>query len=208
MTFIERAFPWMFRRDEIDLLEEDLDDLYDLHTGGSEETETMEQAIILEQLETEDQAYFAFEKQFNPFLFFDQFQKNVPSLTDEYFLELDTERPILYEHIFRYADEVNKHVTELYARDREKKEHAFRAQVNSKMIPIKCAIAFCEETYDDPLALVRAKNEFTLACIYLDRLLYSLASLTALGDRVSLQALKTGVLIKKFLEEKISRFPL
>ncbi|OGL97921.1 hypothetical protein A2318_03900 [Candidatus Uhrbacteria bacterium RIFOXYB2_FULL_45_11] len=203
--------PWMFRRDEVDLLEEDIDDIYDLHQSSNGRIQTMEQAIISEQLDTEEQADAEFTMQMD--------LRNVTRLRteksaweiqaekmrEEDDLECDVQRSPFYEQLFRFADEAFVYASEVYLRKDDAAEHAFRVRVNVKMVPIKCAIALSEELHDDVLSLALARKEFALAIVYLDRVLISFAFMAAAGDDRAQSFLKPGTHMKQILQQYLTR---
>lgn len=201
----------MFRRDEVDLLEEDIDDIYDLHESISGRVQTMEQVIIAEQLDTEEQADSELAMQMdlkwlmNPRAEKPLWESHNDRVNQEDDLVCDTQRPPFYEQLFRYADQVFIYASDAYARKGHSKEHAFRVRVNIKMVPIKCAIALSEETHDDPLSIALAKKEFSLAIVYLERILISLAFMAAEGDDQAHAFLAPGTQIKRHLQQYLTR---
>src|SRR3989338_226437 len=203
--------PWMFRRDEVDLLEEDIDDLYDLHQSADGRIHSVEHAIISEQLDTEEQADAELTMQMDV-KWLTRLHAQKPSwesdrerLRDEDDLTCDVSRPPFYEQLFRFADQVFVYVSDVYARQDEIKEHAFRVQVNIKMVPIKCANALSEEQHDDPLSLMIAKKEFALAIIYLERILLSLAFRAAAHEGRAQEFLAPGTQFKQRLQQHLAR---
>ncbi len=207
--------PWMFQRDEVDLLEEEIDDLYDLHPSPDGRVETMEHAAIAEQLETEERADAELAMQVELKWFVQAQQagsgrsarpKHGPETPD---LSCDTERSPFYEQLFRFSQNVCAHAELIYAqKEHALRGHAFRALLNVKMLPVKCANAFSEEAQDDPFARAVAKKELNLARLYLDRVLVSLAFMAAEGDLVARSFLAPGTQIKHILQQQLSRlFP-
>jgi len=55
MTLQDHDYPWVFRRDEIDILEDELEDLYEAF-HRSEDGSSFESAILGEQLDTQEQS--------------------------------------------------------------------------------------------------------------------------------------------------------
>lgn len=203
--------PWMFRRDEVDLLEEDIDDIYDLHQTSNGRFQTMEQIIISEQLDTEEQADAEFAMQMdvrNLTRFHSEkspWETHAEKMREEDDLECDVQRSPFYEQLFRFADEAFVYASEVYARKNDDAENAFRIRVNVKMVPIKCAVAFSEELHDDPVSLALAKKEFALAIVYLERVLISFAFIAAAGDERAQTFLAPGAHMKHVLQQYLTR---
>lgn len=201
----------MFHRDEVDLLEEDIDDLYDLHESRDGRIQTMEQAIISEQLDTEEFAEADFAMHIDMRWLTDP-KKEVPPwdarnerVCNEESLKCDVERPPFYEHVFRFADHAYAYAMGVYDRKQASAEHAFRVCINVKMVPIKCANGIFEETYDDPMSRAVAKKEFRLAIVYLERVLISFAFLASEGDEHAHAFLAPGSHLKHILEQHLAR---
>lgn len=214
--FPDPHFPWSFRRDEVDLLEEDIDDLYDLHQSTSGRIQTMEQAIISEQLDTEEQADAEFTIRMDMRVFVNrEGQKGgkgasvgVPLVStheEEDDLSCDASRPPFYEQLFQFADRVFVFASEAYARKDAEREHAFRVQINVKMVPIKCANALSDELHHDLVSLELAKKEYTLALVYLERILVSLAFMATEDHPEAQTFLAPGMQFKKTLIQHLTR---
>lgn len=205
--------PWIFRRDEVDLLEEDIDDIYDLHESSNGRIQTMEQALISEQLDTEEQAEAEFAMRMDiKWLLKPRTEKHLwESKTDRLReeedddLTCDAHRPPFYEQLFRFADHAFVYASHVYERKDHAAEHAFRIRINVKMVPIKCAVALSDVMYDDPMSLELAKKEFALAIIYLERVLISFAFMAAEGDEHAQSFLSPGTQLKQILQQYLTR---
>jgi hypothetical protein len=208
----DAKFPWSFERDEVDLLEEDIDEIYRTYQSPKGEVKTIEQAIILEQLETEERAEAEFSLMMGVKGFFKKSEEKTVwgySSTEERVPEqsfsCETSRSPFYEHVFRFSEKVFVYAQDAYAHGGNKKEHAFRLRLNVKMIPIKCAVAMSEEMHDDPLSIAMAKKEYKLAIVYTERILISLAFLAADGDVRAKAFLAPGTHIKHVLQQHFLR---
>ena len=216
---IDPEYPWTFHRNEVDLLEEDIDDIYDLYSplliAGQKEKAypvTMEENLIQEQMETEERSEAEFALRVNPSMFGadSTLETEDPlsflkdrSLTSEFVRE--SFRPPFYEHVFVWANRVFDLAKDLYEHSYPKSEQAFRVYLNAKMIPIKLSVGLIEESVEDAFADEVAEKEYVLALIYLDRILQSLAALEPLmiGDDATL--MKKGAEIKQFIKELLAR---
>ncbi len=212
--------PWAFRRNEVDLLEEDVDEIYRLYgllelPGRKLITTnlTMEQRLIQEQMETEELSEAEFSQNVNPLLLLQSsFPEPDPALEDfqpeiSLFDELlqDTKRPPFYEQVFLWSDVIFKLAKEAYETGDLFREQAFRIYINAKLIPIKLSVAMQEEMQDDPLAEVIAEKEYRIALIYLDRILESLQVMHSFEHKNFEQELKMGSHIKQILKELLMR---
>jgi hypothetical protein len=208
--------PWFFYRDEVDLLEEDLDDIYDVY---DDETlpQVMEQRVIQEQLDTEDRLEAEWSLSMNPSWLKSKPRPVVsPSVHAEHIaqeseslqmeLKRDVHRPPLYEAVFMWTDaafDMGKSLYELEIGDREA---AFRMYVNAKLIPIKLASAMSGEIHDDPIALAVAQKEYRLTVIYLERVIACLASFEGLlRDRTYERMMKHGEELIRALQASLTR---
>ncbi len=209
----------MFHRNEIDLLEEDIDDIYDVYSPMPTKEQqkkkypmTMEENLIQEQMETEERSEAEFTLRVNPSMFAADASLETEdslsflkdrSITSEFVRERF--RPPLYEHVFVWANRVFDLAKDLYEHSVPKSEHAFRVYLNAKMIPIKLSVGLIEESVEDAFADEIAEKEYVLALVYLDRILQSLAMLEPLliGENASL--LKKGMEIKQFIKELLTR---
>ncbi len=197
--------PWIFCRDEVDLLEEDIDEIYDVYQSQDGKVKTMEQAVMREQLDTEEWAEkeFALHMDFKWLMNKESGKSKEDDVEDVLFC--DTTRPVFYEQVFRYIERVFAYATDLHARGGDTREHAFRIRINAKMVPIKCAVATSEESYGDPKSQAMAKKEYQLALVYLDRILLSLAFLAAEGDACAYAFLAPGTHMRRTLQQCVNR---
>ena len=209
--------PWMFHRNEVDLLEEDVDEIYRVYgqEGCNDDASdpfllTMEQGLIQEQIETEEQAEAEFSQNTNPLLLIrspmretnEDFNEGIV-LTDELFQE--TKRPPFYEHVFLWATEVSEIADELYKKQGVFREPAFRIYLNVKLIPIKLSVVIEEEGNEEPLAHEIAEKECRLAILYLERVLESMSIISACDPSLFETYVKIGFQMKHILKETYTR---
>lgn len=181
--------PWLFRRDEIDVLEEELDEVFDLHDKSRDPVHrSAEEAVIAEQTKTED----AYERKLSDLLGPASlapeeghacehckdggFPDNVP-LKDL----LVRERDPLYARAYRWANRVFAWSRESYWKFGMRNRDMFRVHVNVYLVPVKIAFALAEEHRDDEHAPRIAALEFDLALTYLSRTRESLGALRTMG---------------------------
>lgn len=210
MTF-NQSVPWLFHRDEIDLLEEDLDLLYDRFRSKSVK-KSMEQLLIQEQMETEDlfQTEFPLQMDIKTFLVrnksllsdssheFDQY----PSVKE---LLADDVRSPFYCQILLWSKDVCAKAQKIYQKNDDRAKDAFCIFVNAKMVPIKIAYALEEEMQENPFAFEVAKKEYQLALIYLHRIQNAFNSLSHDQTGVFVSTRKMGVFLEQAIKQSIER---
>lgn len=179
--------PWLFRRDELDLLEDELDEVFHLHEHSRDPVHhSMEEGVINEQLKTED----AFERKLSDLL-------GPASLApDEHVCEhckdgfpegvsmrdlLVRDRDPMYAKSYAWATKVFTWSRESYWNFGMRNRDMFRVHVNAYLVPVKIAFALAEEHRDDEHASRVAGMEYELAATYLERTRESLSSLRAMG---------------------------
>lgn len=170
--------PWFFHRDEIDLLEEEIDEIFrGFHAEGSSSLSDMEDRVLQEQIQTEElfDADLSLEQVTD--LLFSETQKEEDhqmfhgSLKEV--LRQQSARDPLYEQVYLWTKRVFAFTTETYFKDGVKDEALFRAHVNVNMIPIKLAGMMTEK-------MSQKDSQFCL--IYFARTLDSLQHRAFLGD--------------------------
>lgn len=179
--------PWLFQRDELDLLEDELDEVFHLHEHSRDPVHhSMEEGVIDEQMRTED----AFERRLSDVLgpaalapeehacehCKDGFPDGV-ALRDL----LVRDRDPLYARAYAWATKVFVWSQESYWKFGMRNRDMFRAHVNAYLVPVKIAFALAEEHRDDEHAARVAGMEYELAEAYLERTRDSLRSLRAMG---------------------------
>ncbi len=190
--------PWIFHRDEIDLLEEELDELYRLHEStGEDSVSQMEDRILKEQLNTEEAAEAELTLQIGPkyLLPHAHLSSADVELPDESLVEtLKTHayRDPLYTRIYGWAQRAFTLAFTRYLKEGVCEESIFRAYVNVKMIPIKFVAAQTERLSGDSIGAQIAKKEGSLCLIYFERTLDSLGHQSFLGDEEATVLLQEG----------------
>lgn len=178
--------PWLFHRDEIDLLEEDMDDLYrEQDAAAKGKAVRMEDLVLQEQLETEESSDAHLARSMGDVLApsptpVDLEEEHPATLREE--LQFQSERDPVYEQLYLWAQRVFAYTTKRYVTEGVRDEDVFRAHVNVKMAPIKFVAALCEFVPDDPVAEHIAAVERDLCFTYLTRTIDSLEHRSFLGD--------------------------
>ncbi len=171
----------MFRRDDIDVLEDELDDLFATHDALPDgEQFDMEEALIREQIDTEE----AFENELAELLGAplvvhtehhvcgpncDDLQQDI-SIRD--LLKRDAEQDPLYRRARDWSRQVAA-----WARDRyllERSPDVFRSLINAHLVPVKIAFAQTELEREDEFSRPLGEKEYQLAGTYLLRVAESL----------------------------------
>lgn len=178
----------MFERNEIDLLEEDLDEIYQQHEPSIREPILkMEGRVLQEQLETEAEYEADLALKIGP----EHLLREVSGDSETKFFEKESLKDILqahasrdplYERVYIWAKHVADCAYDRYEHDKAHREDAFRAYVNVKMIPIKLACVRSEFSQRDSVSGQIAKKEQRLCLIYFTRTLQALQNLAFSED--------------------------
>ena len=208
---LDPQFPWMFHRNEVDLLEEDLDDIYE-QFKQEEPTPSIEDDLIEEQIQTEEYAEAEISMRMEPSWLMSKSSRTKDAIefdTTSLRLELarEAERPPMYRQSYVWAQTVFLLGKEMYEKNFGLREDAFRMFLNAKMIPIKLSNAMIEESHDDPLSQEIAENEYRLTIVYVTRVLEPLVKFQAsFQDPTLLMLVQNGEKLKRALLEYVHRF--
>jgi len=175
-------YPWVFQRDDIDLLEDELDDLY---TTFAQVGSLMyqEQEILREQIETEEASDQALARR----LGLDEQKPRAQTLssgredaTFEDVVSAWQKAPLpiqthpFYQQAKAWMKEVKPMARQQYEGGGPTTMEWFRIYANSNLVPLKIFWALCEEGKEDETGWQCAQEEYRLAQIYLLRILESL----------------------------------
>lgn len=200
--------PWMFERNEIDLLEEDLDDIYQQYEPSIRDPILkMEARVLQEQLETEAEFEADLALKIGPEHFFREVSSNLEtksfgkeSLKDV--LQAHASRDPIYERVYLWAKHVADYSHESYRHDKVHREDAFRALVNVKMIPIKLACVRSEFSQRDSVSGQIAKKEQRLCLTYFTRTLHALQNLAFYVDEEALILFQEGETLQNKIQNE------
>ncbi|OGL95716.1 hypothetical protein A2348_03755 [Candidatus Uhrbacteria bacterium RIFOXYB12_FULL_58_10] len=182
------ANPWLFRRDELDMLEDEIDGVFDLHEQSRDPVNrTMEETVIGEQTKTED----SYERRLSDVLGPDALLEDEPHVCEhckDGFPEgvalkdlLSKKRDPLYVRSYLWATKVFVWARESYWKQGMRNRDMFRVNVNACLVPVKIAFALAEEGHGDAHAPSIAGLEYDLALVYLARTRESLGALRTMG---------------------------
>ncbi len=212
MSFHDNHFPWLFHRDEVDLLEDELEDLYAKFACDPQETPlTVEAGILREQWETEEFSDAELTLKLGlgmlrerqaPDSSVEMSQDEVGE--EEAFVQSIRQHP-LYQSARLWAALIRDLAKAGYERQTHASRHFFRAYANVNLVPIKIFTALAEESCDDPLGQTVAEESYVLALIYLDRVRRSLSAiLHSVEDAQSVQRLQSrGSLLQEAIEQQL-----
>ncbi len=185
--------PWIFRRDELDALEDQLDEVFDLHEQSRNQVQrSLEEGVISEQSRTED----TYEKMLAELLGPESLvpgddgddghacdschgtglPEGVP-LRDL----LGQRRDAIYVRAYAWSTKVFLWARDCYWEQGMRNRDMFRVNVNAYLVPVKIAFALTEEARGDAHSPAIAGMEYELASTYLGRVRESLGSLRAMG---------------------------
>lgn len=189
-------YPWVFGRDEIDLLEDEIEDLFSQYGAGSDQNGGVEVHVLKEQIETEEKS-----------------DEELSARLGMNFLE-STDRPErsksfderqrspqrvgnmrmhpFYQKARLWAVELRKWAKHSYENGGAGTGDVFRIYANVNLVPIKLFTALHEEQHGDQIGLEVAEQEYQLAQTYLERILESLTVVLIVdetfGDLVTLRS--------------------
>lgn len=179
----DQEFPWVFRRDEIDILEDELEDLYETyHRPG--DPPSFESSVLCEQLDTEERS----DQELSIRLGFDVLEPPPPSLVSS--READAPSDIwsewqeelvhvrshpLYQQAKIWATQVKPVAKRGYEQGGAYAGEMFRIYANVNLVPLKIFTSLCEEMYEDDIGYEIAREEYRLALTYVERILESMS---------------------------------
>ena len=184
MSFHDHDYPWLFHRDEVDLLEDELEDIYAKYSGESEgETMSEEAEILHEQIQTEEQSDAELTLRLGMDMLSDTRrppQSEPPSSPvqdtedDDEFAHLILQHP-LYQRARVWTGQLRAFSKNGFERKDAHRRFFFRVYANVNLVPIKIFAALHEEMHEDRLGQVVAQEEYLLALTYTDRIRESLS---------------------------------
>ncbi len=180
------SVPWVFYRDEVDLLEEKIEDLFKRHGKRVKKEHDMEEPILREQLTIEEvsDAEFALALGVN---FVDIRSEELDSDTHQIrdvkeYMRLRQNQHPTYKKTLSWSTDLFDLLKKAYEDQAIRSPDSFRAYLNVNMIPIKVFVGSSEERIGDELGLKVAKKEYELALVYLERTLESLGNILPFLD--------------------------
>jgi hypothetical protein len=182
MSFHDPHYPWLFHRDEVDLFEDELDDLYAKYGSDSKKGPlSLEAQVLMEQMETEDVSDAELTLKLGMGMLQER-QSEPPSspLSEEACDDACTRsirRHPLYQCSRLWAVHLRAFVKAGFERDDQYRVAFFRAFANTNLVPIKIFTALGEEMHDDPMGPTIAEEQYDLALTYLNRVKESLAAI-------------------------------
>lgn len=195
---------WLFQRDEVDLLEAELDDVWEkymrraLPAGRQDKGHGDEQEVLREYAETEDRSDTDLLLQFGgahveegPCAHEEQQRKTFESLTTVDYLRQGTQRDALYAGAYAWANRAAKWAQEQHANGAPNAKEFFRLYLNALLVPVKLAFAQAGEVHEGRPARAATAADYELALIYLKRAAQSLqrlglAPLVSEAERIAL----------------------
>ncbi|PJE77228.1 hypothetical protein COV05_00430 [Candidatus Uhrbacteria bacterium CG10_big_fil_rev_8_21_14_0_10_48_16] len=183
MNPLDQDYPWVFHRDELDLLEDEMEDLYDRYHAQSSNGSSFESVILTEQLEIEEESdkilslRLGLESQGDVSEGLlssrsgsdssetDAWQQEVPSLRSH----------ALYQQSKKWMERVKPFAKNAYEKGGGYAGEFFRVYIHSNLVPLKVFTALGEEVHEDQMGLEIAEEEYRLAILYLTRVLDSLS---------------------------------
>ena len=204
--------PWMFHRDEIDLLEEEIDEIYERHDCESKDSVSqMEDRVLEEQQEIEERFETELILKIGPraLLRPSHVHADPSTFTNEesldHFLHTQSARDPLYSALYIWTQSVFIFARAHYFEQGNRQEGLFRMYVNVKMIPIKFVLFLEERCVEDVIAKEMANKEASLCLLYLERTIDSLQHLSFLGDTQAGSLFKEGIILERRVRDVFGR---
>jgi len=191
------VFPWFFRRDEFDLLEETFDQLIQAHEIDTNIIRRAKnEKVLQEQLATEEKTEqrLLIQQEILNLTFQGQNEslKKKNDLNIREIIELEKERDPLYVQAYVWAAKVLK-----WSQKNNQHTEVFRVKLNTCLVPIKIALAGIETNSEDGGSSEIAVKEILLATTYLERVIESLKIATV--DHLAIEGIE---LKKHFLAQQ------
>jgi hypothetical protein len=207
---------WFFHRDEVDVLEEEIEDIYVSHRRAGCKMQVMEHKLIEEQMLTEagsDLDEMSSQDAIFDAPLFDQeeIRQDMDMSLDEYVSVLEhlrhlAQRDELYSLTYVWSREVFEFARDRYVSGEDRSKEMFRVYLNVNMIPVKLSVASVEEVLSEPASVDLARREYEFAVIYLERTLDSLEKLIDRGYVFFLPFIRSGIQIRKLILRAIDTF--
>ncbi|MBI5370339.1 hypothetical protein HZA85_04085 [Candidatus Uhrbacteria bacterium] len=200
--------PWIFHRDEVDLLEEEMDEIFRRHRAEPNHSGSqMEDRVLKEQTDLEEIAEAELTLQIGP--------EYLLSPHDQEFETDDiVERPILntlkeqaardglYQRVYLWAKDVFHFAHQAYQVSGRTDEGLFRTYLTVKMIPIKLMAISTESRIGDAISDQIAKKEFALCLTYFERALDGLKRRSLLADEEAIMLYKQGKMLVQAIKTR------
>lgn len=199
--------PWIFHRDEIDLLEEEMDEIYrKFDPASGEPVLYMEDQVLKEQIETEEQSEADLILELGPeyLLWHEHHECKGPITPEESMVDMlrsHSHRDPFYERLYLWADRVFRFAWDRYEETELKSLEVFRVYVNVKMIPIKFVLTQTHQMSGSIMSRQIAKKERNLCFTYFQRTLESLNGSAFFGSDESGVLIAEGKLLERLLKK-------
>lgn len=185
---LEPHNPWVFHRDELDVLEDEIEELHK-QFPLTEDSASVESLVLQEQSDSEDASDAALSIKLG-LASLDGISvaaiEERPELNDAYIevaagSDLFRRHP-LYQRVRRWCASIRTYAKRGYDQHETYEEAYFRVYVNAHSVPVKVFTALCEESFSDSIGLEVAEEEYQLALLYVGRILSSLSMAVISAD--------------------------
>ncbi len=196
--------PWMFERDEIDVMEDELEELYAMHEHQDARETSMEHAVMKEQLDTEEMVEAELVLRFGPQMREEEHIVHEEDLSDtsisiHEMLQDHADRDPLYTQAYRWSMDVFSFAKDTYNRGTDRSRDMFRVYLNATLVPMKLSISNVEPCPEDHFAFHVIHKEYELALTYLERTLESLKVLVSRKYDMLIPFLHSGMALRQNL---------
>lgn len=212
------SYPWQFQRDEIDVLEDEVEDLYDRHGRG--DIVTLEAEVLQEQMDIQEQsdAELALRlglRGINPMAphVHEGHTHEEPEALRAWLADPSRTHP-MYQYARLWALALREMAACGYETQTELQRDFFRIYADANLVPIKVYAGLCEGSHGDVLGVEVAVECLQLALVYVDRIQESLATLAqeapfiAMVDRLRARGERLRPIIQRQAQELAHRHRL
>jgi hypothetical protein len=171
---MNQAYPWLFHRNEVDLLEDEIEDLFFKHGRGLKSNAmSFEVRVLREQMRAEEQseAELAWRLGVKGIGLFAGSDDSESRYSDQ------VRSHPLYQFSRLWARSLRDVGKSGYMTSGEGRKDYFRIFANANLVPIKIFIALLESGQEDQIGLEVARESYGLTLLFLGRIQDSLVSL-------------------------------
>ncbi len=191
---------WLFQRDEIDVLETEIDHLWDLYVGrhkaDGEEGRVLKEYADSEAWAETDVLLRIGPPQDTPCSHAEEHQRHMEELPLGHVLRQGLQRDVLYAQTYAWSRKMADWV-ETRAASYGGAYDLFRVYVNVLLVPVKLAFALSGEAHEGRYAQEMALSDFGLALLYLSRAAESLRRLGATDQAREADQLSQAILARR-----------
>lgn len=176
---LDPRHPWVFERDDVDLLEDQIEDVFHTYTKKSPSDHQMEFQVLEEQLETESRSFAPVNIDIDDQSPLDCERHPFDTTPIKEIMRSHLHRDPLFVRARRWSNQLFRLAKQRREQEGDRGRDLFRIMVNTNFVPIKLFVAIGEHMHGDEVGMEVAEQEYALARLYLNRVQESLATVCA-----------------------------